>query len=292
MRKVAGAVLLLIAARLVDAAEAPSLADCASRLQDDDDDVSVAEVCPDIAAAIASGPFAGIALPDEDPTKADIETLHTLISTFGEPRGVGSLDGGRLDGILAGLGTEDKPKSLWQLFEEWRRERWREFIDWLPDIPNPLAGLTSNWPDWARELMRSLGWGLVGMLVATAGIGAIALLRGGTRRMQLLAMRQRSSASQMPALSDLQREPPARRVRLLLQIVIGELRRTGRLVERAALTHRELAGAATGLNEAERRALGDVSKLAERVTYSRYEPARAAVDAAVEQGRMLVGEPQ
>jgi hypothetical protein len=60
------------------------------------------------------------------------------------------------------------------------------------------------------------------------------------------------------------------------------------LIEHATLTHRQLPGAVSGLNDSERRALGSVAAFAERVTYSHCEPSDAEADAVIEEGRLLV----
>jgi len=72
-------------------------------------------------------------------------------AAFGEPHATRIPDVRKLDRILAGLQVDSGPKSLWQLFDDWVHERWREFVKSLSDIPNPLAGLKWHWPDWASE---------------------------------------------------------------------------------------------------------------------------------------------
>ena len=287
MRKVAGVVVLLLAARLVDATAEPTLADCAARLEDVDADV--ADVCPDIDATIAASPFANIELPADGPSKTDIEALQRLTAAFGEPHAARTPDVRKLDGILAGLQADAGPKSLWQLFNDWVHDRWQEFVKWLPHVPNPLAGLKWQWPDWGKELLRSVGWGLIAMLAALATLGLVALARAANRqgRWNVPDWRRLRSAAKDPAFADLVGKPLAQQIRLLLQIVLTELRKRGRLIERSALTHRELATSATDLNERERHVLENIAMLAERVTYSSWQPTADDVDAIVAQGRTL-----
>jgi hypothetical protein len=290
MRKVVGVAVLLFAARLVDATAAPTLADCATRLESVDADV--ADVCPDVDAAIAASPFANIDLPGEGPSKTDIEALHHLTAAFGKPHANRIPDVRKLDRILAGLQVDAGPKSLWQLFNDWVHERWRELVKSLSDVPNPLAGLNWHWPDWGVELLRSMGWGLTAMLAALAALGLIALARAANRQVRWSVphwLRRHGAAESPPSvLADLVGEPLAQQVRLLLQIVLRALRRSGRLIERSALTHRELVASATDLNERERQALANVAMLAERVTYSSWQPTTDDIDVIVEQSRALV----
>jgi hypothetical protein len=288
MHKLAGVVVLLAAARLVDANAGPSLAECAAKLESEDADV--AEVCPDIAADIASSPFADVALPDQEPSNADIDAFHRLTSAYAEPR-AHAPDSAKLDVILAGLEVKKEPKSLWQLFNDWLADRWRELAKRFPSLRNPFGDLDWDWLDFG-EIARSAGWGFLAMLVAFAVLGSGMLLQRMRLRRQSAAFApsrgRDAGTARLPAFSELEHEPPAQRVRLLLQVVLAELRRAGRLIDHATLTHRQLSGAASGLDDSQRRALGNVADLAERVTYAHCEPSEAEADAVVEQGRLLV----
>jgi hypothetical protein len=288
MRKPVGALVLLLAARCVDAFAEPSLAECAARLSADDD--KPLDVCPDIVTAIGQSPFAGVGLSKEDLSAVDVVAIQSLISAFAQERAPRRIEPERLDPILAGLEIRPKPKSLWRLFNEWAVDRWRELVKWL-DLRNPLADLHWEWPDWGREVLRSVGWGLFAMLVSLAAIAAFVLARGGPRRLRDVIpglRRNRKAALPLPSFADLAREPPARRLRLLLRIVLAELGANGRLTGHGSLTHRELAGAATGLDDPQRAALRCVALGAEQATYSQREPEVRDVEAAVEAGRVLV----
>jgi len=290
VRKLAGVVVALAAAGVSYANAGPSLADCAEQLEREGADV--VDVCPDVAAAIASTPFAGVALPDEEPSNADVEAIHRLTSGYAETRGVRAPDPAKLDSILAVLEVRKEPKSLWQLFNDWLADRWRELFERFPSLRNPFGDMDWPWLDW-DEIARSAGWGCLAMLIAIVVLGPLVLLprwraRAATSGRSLRHGQEEAGTSRLLGFADLQHEPPARRVRLLLQIVLAELRKAGRLIEHATLTHRQLPRAATGLNESERRALGSVAVLAERVTYSHCEPSDPEVDAVVEQGRLLV----
>src|SRR5262245_51640159 len=132
MHKLAGVVVLLAAARFFDANAQSDLADCAARLEGDDAEVVAA--CPDIAAVIAASPFAEVALHDGLPSHADIDAFHRLTSAYAEPRGAPTPDSAKLDGILAGLEVKKEPKSLWQLFNEWLADRWRDLVKRFPSL--------------------------------------------------------------------------------------------------------------------------------------------------------------
>ena len=127
------------------------------------------------------------------------------------------------------------------------------------------------------------------MLAALAALGLVALARVANRqgRWNVTDWRRLRSAAEDPAFADLVGKPLAQQSRLLLQIVLAALRKRGRLIERSALTHRELATAASDLNERERQVLENVAMLAERVTYSSWQPTADDVDAIVAQGRTL-----
>jgi len=286
MRRTVGVAVLLAAAHCADVIAGSDLADCAARLAGDGGEAS--EVCPELAAAIAASPFAGVELPKEQPSTADVLALQSLISAFAEERSMHPIDPAQLDAILATLDIKQKPKSLWQLFREWTADRWRELKQRL-GLRNPIGDWELS--DWGREVLRSVGWGLFAMLLALAAVGAVMLVRGGPRRIRGIVpglRREQGAAHPPPTFADLSNEPPGRRLRLLLQIVLAELRAKGQLLDHRALTHREIVGAAAGLDDSQRQALRRVAIGAEQATYSRQEPAEADAHAVVAIGRLLV----
>jgi hypothetical protein len=95
------------------------------------------------------------------------------------------------------------------------------------------------------------------MLAALAALGLVALARAANRqvRWNVPDWRRLRSAAEDPSICRSGREAARAADPAALQIVLVALRKRGRLIERSALTHRELATSATDLNERERQVL-------------------------------------
>lgn len=86
---------------------------------------------------------------------------------------------------------------------------------------------------------------------------------------------------------DVHEAPPAQRPRMLLQLITARLTEEGRLPQSRALTVRELARLARLPDEADRRRLAELARIAERMRFSNEAVPEAAVGVVLEDGRLL-----
>jgi hypothetical protein len=188
----------------------------------------------------------------------------------------------------------EQGKSLWDYFNGWLNDRFRELRAALPDFPNPLRDWKWHWPEWLPQALSWFGW----ILVAAFGLAAtLVLLRAlGVRgspavRRAIDALESadsRAAPSARLSFADLDAAPVAQRPRILLTMVLGALRAANRLVADAALSHRQLGSAVREISLDQRAAVELIARLAERATYSQFVPNDIELAEAVGTCRELI----
>lgn len=190
----------------------------------------------------------------------------------------------RLDAVLAGL---QSPHLTWGT----------RFMGWLRTVLGREEGaVRPGWRQGFREagvsaaLLELLARGALAVVMVLAAV----ILLHELQLAGLLRAPRRASASPMPPArqrstwQDIVRAPLPEQPRLLLVLLAAVLAEQSRLPGARALTARELTQAARLADEADRRRLQEVARLAERLCFSDGRPSALEITAALEQGRELL----
>ncbi|MBN1240512.1 MAG: hypothetical protein JXB36_18560 [Gammaproteobacteria bacterium] len=254
----------------------------------------VADICPDLAAAMAGERGADLIVGGADAplTPGIVWDAAELARRYARPAGgAPSLSN---DDLVAAVG------ALPPFEPEAAQSVWDRFVEWLGNLLEPESGEDGFWdrldgfripPSWVPWIVRVIGVAIV--------LGALAVLvnelrhagvlsRGGGRR----RARRRGSAAEALAASrvDWRSAPPRRQPALLLAVILDRLRARGALASGDGLTHRELVAAAGALTPPQRSSFASVAGAAERVTFGGWQPQAADVAAVLTRGEALLDE--
>jgi hypothetical protein len=260
---------------------------------EDEKKPGLTELCPDLRAAIAASDLAPF-LPadwDEKVTTGKLLRLGKLLTGKSRPPGRRP-DSSAIAGIV-----ERMQKA--QVVRE--RTLWERFKDWLKQLfAGRAADSESGWlADWLREhapTERVIRWIMYGLTVALIGTiawivyvelraaGLLGRPRPGRAVGEAIAG-ARDSSRREPMLADASEdELPS----LLIALVLGELRRLGRVQDRLSMTHRELARAARFDVAGERDTFRDLLAVSERLRYDAVAPAGSSLRRVIEEARRLL----
>jgi hypothetical protein len=179
------------------------------------------------------------------------------------------------------------PKSLWQRFKDWLRS----LLD--DSTKSEKGGWFSEWLDEhlpGGQTLAMIGYLLLAGIIAAIGwviyseLRAMGMFGGrGSRRVA-----GAPAAAAAPAAPTLAGASEAEAPSILLTLLVGELRRLGRVQDKLSMTHRELGRAARFDAVAEGAAFHDVLGAAERLRYDVTPPPAGALQPIIEAGRRLL----
>lgn len=250
------------------------------------------ERCPEAHAGIAGSVLAPQLTPDWDErvSSGKLRRLRSLLEPA--PRSLASRpDTGRVAQIVrdAAAATEVRKRSLWQRFKDWLRA-------WLKRAPaDDGSGWLARWLDEHVPVQRVVVAILYVLLaVIVAGIAwftwielraAGVLGRGWRRRNRATPSAEADPGDRAPTLAGASdEEAPS----VLIELVLGELRRLGRVHDRSGMTHRELARAAHFDVSEEGEAFRGLLGTAERLRYDQAPLPAGRLRAAIDGGRRLL----
>ena len=182
-----------------------------------------------------------------------------------------------------------------------KRTLWERFKDWVRSlIDKPDARRNDSWLSrWLDEhapgekLVEGILYVLLAALIAGIGVDRLfgAACGRAARPLAQAPARARRGHAAAPAAerpltlagaSDV--EAPS----ILLALLVGELRRLGRVQDRQSMTHRELGSAARFDAASEGEAFRDVLGAAERLRYDAAPPATTTLRQVIDAGRALL----
>ena len=273
------------------------LRDCVARV--DSQSVGVESLdadCPGLADAVEKSDYYGFIGEDQAQqlTRDSLSDLLALQAHYQERDAVGpSIDPTTVGAALQGLQRPPppavKPKSWWDLFEEWLTEGWS------------AVSKQDNWlTRWLKraEIPDKILSGLFTVVSLFILAVAVAILVVELRAAGVFARRRALVASAAPApavaapltLADLDAAAAGERIALLFKLLIVALRHGGRLQSDRAMTHRELTRRASFDAEAQRQQFGEISVLAERTLFGGRSASEAELEQALQNGRALYAQ--
>jgi len=252
--------------------------------------MTLAELCPEVIAGVEASSL-GAYLTADWADWAPQEKLERLKSQLVVPAPAGTRrpDPGAVAAIVERMqaATAAPQRSLWARFKDWVRSL----------IGERSADAQSGWlSEWLQEhlpLERTITLVLYVLLASLVGaIGWVVyselwtpgLLRRrpGLRAVSAVA---ESAAPGAPSLAGAsESEAPS----ILVTLLIGELRRLGRVEDRLSMTHRELGRAARFDAAADGATFDRVLGAAERLRYASSPPASEVLRSAIDAGRGLL----
>jgi hypothetical protein len=285
----------------------PGVEDCLAAIQQRSTDAGAArpssveaprlgDVCPELAAAIDQGTW-GEALAGtsaDDLSTTAFRTLTELVAAYQRP-GASDLElrSDALDESLAALklGEPTAELTLWERIQRW-------FDEQFGSRSGDARGWLESWLEHlslservVRYLVVVLGIALVvaTVVVVVNELRVAGVLAGGVlRKYSPLSASAPEEEPHAVDFDDIARAPLARRPVLLLALVLERLRARNNAPLRDSLTHRELLGAAAGLNAEQSVAFATVVGAAERVTFGEWRPEERDVEGVVARGRALL----
>jgi hypothetical protein len=183
--------------------------------------------------------------------------------------------------------TAAPKRSLWQRFKDWVRSL----------IGERKGGAESSWfSAWLDEhlpgerFVEALLYLVLAAVVVATGWIVYTELRAAGLLDRWRGRRRAAPAAQpvVPAAPSLAGASEAEAPSILLTLLVGELRRLGRVQDRLSMTHRELGRAARFDAPADGETFERVLGAAERVRYASLPPAPGALRPVIEAGRSLL----
>jgi hypothetical protein len=197
----------------------------------------------------------------------------------------------RLAPIVANLaGTEEERRGFWARLQAWLRS----VLAARASAPTEstfarLLGRVSL----PQALLRLVSYtsvvivvGLAGYIVANEWRAAGMPVRA--RRRKSVGMESEAKRAHLLSWQDIEAAPGAEQPRMLLEILAARLTAAQRLPAAAALTVRELSGAAELADAEDRARLLEVALASERLSYSAHVAAPSVLAAVMERGRQLL----
>jgi hypothetical protein len=249
--------------------------------------------CPEVHAGLDDSPLAAYLEPDWENriSASKLERLRALLAADAPSAGR-VLDTASLAGIMQSLEDAQvrSERSLWQRFKDWLRQVFEQQAmnaqesDWLD------AWLREHWP--SERVMRAIALGILALV-----LGGLAWIVYVELRAAGIIGRQRRSGMREGPLAANDGQPRAQALgegsdeRLpgtLVELLLTQLRRLGRVQDRLSMTHRELGHAVRLDTAAEREVFFDLLRLSERVRYAPGVPAAASVHPVMEGARLLL----
>lgn len=201
-----------------------------------------------------------------------------------------------LPAVLAGFaGDPTEGRGWWARAKAWLRDvferREEEDDSWFSRIVGQ-----SGFSQAVIELISYVALALVVMLAVVIVANGLRVngvldrfwrryIKG--RRMPVPAGAERQGAAVL-TWEQVDEAAPAQRPRMLLELITSRLMEEGRLPQSRALTVRELARVARLPDEADRRRLAELARMAERMRFSNEVVPDAAVGPVLENGRLLL----
>jgi len=250
------------------------------------------ERCPEAHAGIAGSFLAAQLTPDWDArvSSAKLQRLRSLLSPA-PPSLSARPDTGRVAQIARDVAaaTEVRKRSLWQRFKDWLRA-------WLERTPDDDgSGWFARWLDEHVPVQRVVVAILYVLLAAiVAGIAWFTWIELRAAGVLGRGWRRRDRAAPAAAADPVERAPTLDGARdeeapsILIALVLGELRRLGRVHDRSGMTHRELARAAHFDVGEEGEAFRGLLGTAERLRYDEAPLPAGRLRAAIDGGRRLL----
>ena len=181
-----------------------------------------------------------------------------------------------------------------------KRTLWERFKDWVRSlIDKPDARRKDSWLSrWLDEHApgQKVVEGILYVLLAALMAGIAWVVYSELRAAGLFdrwrrRQRERAAAAAAPAAErplTLAGASDAEAPSILLALLVGELRRLGRVQDRQSMTHRELGSAARFDAVAEGEAFRNVLGIAERLRYDAAPPATTTLRQVIDAGRALL----
>lgn len=299
MRRALLALLIALAPAPALARDAVSALDACTGALDPALDVGyekIAARCPDLAPSLALSPWAEWLPRDWDRagnnlSSGGLKELRALI--VAESRrgpGVEAPQPAHLAAVLAALApAEHAPRSWWERFKSWLRERLRvreasARPAWLVRVLDALKSRAA--------LIRTVSFAALALVTLLAGAMVVGELRAAgwlrTGRRRRPAAGVAASAAAAADLATIEGAAAAERPRLLLELITARLAALERLPPARALTVRELLQAARLQDAGDRARLAALGEASERLRYSGRELPAETLAAALARGRELL----
>lgn len=252
---------------------------------------TLAELCPEVPAGIAAsalGPFLTPEWSDWAPP-VKLERLRALLA-HPEPDGSARRpDPAAVPAIVeqTKAAAEAPSPSLWSRFKDWLRSLLGE------QSRDDGSGWLAKWLNDHMPAEKTVVAILYVILAAlVAGIGWIVyteLQAAGAFRRRTGKRGSRAAApAAAPPEASLDGASEAEAPSILVTLLVGELRRLGRVQDRLSMTHRELGRAARFDAAADGEAFEGVLGAAERLRYAGAPPAPDLLRRALDAGRGLL----
>jgi len=250
------------------------------------------ELCPEVHAGISASRLGPWLLPEwaEWVPPKKLERYRDLLTE--EPSASGPRpDTGAVPAIVRETeSAQAAPKrTLWERFKDWVRSL----------IDRPDASKNDNWlSKWLDKHVpgEKLVEGILYVLLAALVFGIAWIVYSELRAAGLLdRWRNRRKDRAADAAAPAAPGPPtlagasdAEAPSILLTLLVGELRRLGRVNDRQSMTHRELGSAARFDAASEGEAFRGVLGAAERLRYDSAPPAPTVLRQVLDAGRALL----
>jgi len=257
----------------------------------------IAARCPDLASGLMQSPWAAWLPHDWDKpgnnlSASGLQELRWLIS--GESQrapGTNVPQPAHVAAVLAALApAQSAQPDWWQRVRGWLREMLsvRESAGHPGWLARALDALKTR-----ASLVRIVSLGALALAALLAAAIVLRELRAaGLLRIGQRARRAPGGAASVGAAADLgfiEAAAPGERPRLLLELIAARLAALERLPPARALTLRELQRAARLADASDRARLAELAQACERLRFSGRGLPPEALDAALAQGRELLG---
>jgi hypothetical protein len=258
---------------------------------------AIADACPEAIALVEDYRLAGSLGEDwrQWLTYWQAEQLAYFESYYDQqPAEVRLMNPAALDDIVDRLDNPEvtpERQSLWERFNEWLRETFR-------DEENEIPAWLGEWLSDFRvpqSILEKLFWAIAVMIVI-ASLVVIAIevraartgIRPARPRSPAAAQAHAARGYRTLTLKDLERAALQDKPGIMLQLVMQRMENLGLVPRRPACTHRELAIESAGLGEKGRQTVQAISVSAERVRYGGQTPQATEVDELVHSGVSLL----
>jgi hypothetical protein len=263
---------------------------CIARL-DADLDIGyerVAARCPELTRSLEASGWSAWLPADwkrsgNDLSAGSLAELHRLAARELATRPAGQVPRvERLNAVLAELGQPGR-KGIWHAWTAWLLGRPEDSDRW------GQAFERVGFSDVPVELLARAGLAVIVALAVLIVLGELRL--AGVLRKPLRALQRSPEPPEVARASwlDIEQAPLTQRPRLLLTLLATRLTEQSRLPASRGMTSRELTSAARLPDEGDRRCLREVARMAETLRFSGRAPETEHIEAALGQGRELLG---